>query len=117
MSKSLRYRLTVLAENTLKAVLQRLESSATGESWDQLNFNDILHEENVRLGLKSKVFMTVLRHALTGMKVCLIHLSLLVADEMFPSQRGPGVPETMRALGSQRTLARLRTAHSATVII
>lgn len=84
---------------TLEVVLRRIEQIGTGESWDQLHIADILHEENTQLGLKSKIFMTVLRHALTGMK------------------NGPGVPDIMRALGRQRTLTRLKTTHPATLII
>jgi len=86
-------------QNILEAVLRRVELTGTGGSWEQLSFADILHEENTHLGLKPKTFMTVLRHALTGMK------------------KGPGVPDIMRVLGRQRTLSRLKTAHPATSII
>jgi len=85
--------------NTLEAVLRHVEPSSTEDSWDHLDINDMLHNENIRLGLKSKIFMTVLRHALTGMK------------------KGPGVPKIMQVLGSQRTVARLKMAHAATVIV
>jgi len=84
---------------TLEAVVRRIEQIGTGESWEVLPMADILHVENAQLGLKSKIFMTVLRHALTGMK------------------NGPGVPEIMRTLGRQRTLTRLKTAHPATLIV
>jgi len=81
-------------QKILEAVLKRVEPPAE-ELWDQLDFTAVLHEENTRLGLKPKIFMTVLRHALTGMK------------------RGPGVAESMRVLGRQRTSVRLKTAHPA----
>lgn len=70
-----------VSENTLEAVIARLSSptftsttdtptEADAESWIALPIADILHEENARLDIKPKVFMTVLRHAVTGMKVC-----------------------------------------------
>jgi Anticodon binding domain len=57
-------------EQTLEAILRRTEQLSNEGSWNLLNVSDMLKEENARLGLKSKVFNTVLRHALTGMKVC-----------------------------------------------
>jgi len=84
---------------TLEAILRRIEQLSNEDLWDLVNIRDMLKEENTRLGLKSKVFNTVLRHALTGMK------------------HGPSVAETMTALGNHRTLVRLRTAHSITMTI
>ncbi|TFK74720.1 glutamyl-tRNA synthetase [Pluteus cervinus] len=60
------------------------------DSWSSLNFLGLLHEERGRLGVPSKVYMTVLRHALTGMK------------------DGPAVADIMRVIGPERTLARLK---------
>ena len=92
---------------------------AAGGPWDQLGIADMLHEENGRLGLKPKTFMTVLRHALTGMKVRFASpLRLISIIDAFGllSQNGPGVPEIMRVLGKQRTSTRLKAAHPATLI-
>jgi hypothetical protein len=74
-----------VVECTLEAVVRRIEQIGTGESWEVLPMADILHVENAQLGLKSKIFMTVLRHALTGMKVRLVFLSfcyMLTIHEM-----------------------------------
>lgn len=51
------------------SVHQRLEQESALKQWSDVKFADILHDENARLGIKSKVFMTVLRHTFTGMKV------------------------------------------------
>ncbi|KAJ4465507.1 glutamyl-tRNA synthetase [Lentinula edodes] len=51
-----------------------------------------LHHEREKLNVHLKVFMSVLRHALTGMK------------------DGPGIIDIVRALGHERTIARLNAA-------
>ncbi|KAF8823996.1 hypothetical protein HHX47_DHR9000440 [Lentinula edodes] len=51
-----------------------------------------LHHEREKLDVHLKVFMSVLRHALTGMK------------------DGPGIIDIVRALGHERTIARLNAA-------
>ena len=40
------------------------------ESWAEDELTAILHEAISDLGVSQKSFMTVLRHALSGMKVC-----------------------------------------------
>ena len=40
------------------------------ESWAEDELATVLHEASHDLGVSQKTFMTVLRHALTGMKVC-----------------------------------------------
>jgi len=75
----------------LEAVAQRIELTP---ALDPVTIVDILRDENVKLGLKPMVYMTVLRHALTGMK------------------KGPGVPEIIRVLGKGRTSARLRAVQT-----
>jgi len=72
----------------LQAVTGLLESKIA--SWASLNFLDLLHEEQAKLGVTSKAFMTVLRHALTGMK------------------DGPTVVDIIRVLGPERTLWRMK---------
>ncbi|TFY71407.1 hypothetical protein EVG20_g1615 [Dentipellis fragilis] len=69
------------------AVVRRL--TAAGGLQD---IADILHDENAKSGLKPKPFMTVLRHAFTGMK------------------SGPSVPEIVQTLGYERTIDRLKDA-------
>jgi hypothetical protein len=39
------------------------------EPWDRANIERILHASNAKLDVPHKSFMTVLRHALSGMKV------------------------------------------------
>ncbi|KAF7964718.1 hypothetical protein HWV62_3671, partial [Athelia sp. TMB] len=80
----------------LDAVASRLRAlqptEHDAEWWTALPFSDILHSEIDALGVKSKEFMTVLRHALTGMK------------------KGPSVPDVIRTLGEERTFWRLSEA-------
>lgn len=51
----------------LTDVVPRLELV---ESWTEDELTTILHEASHDLGVAQKTFMTVLRHALSGMKVC-----------------------------------------------
>ena len=55
------------------SLISRLEDSQT--SWDVTSLSGMLHEENAKASLKQKEYMTILRHALTGMKVRRMHLS------------------------------------------
>jgi len=83
---------------------------------DPVTIVDILRDENVKLGLKPMVYMTVLRHALTGMKVRVVFSqSLNIANlscNLVIMQKGPGVPEIIRVLGKGRTSARLRAVQT-----
>lgn len=72
-----------IEDNTLEAIIRRVEPTPPGQSWDPLTIVDILHDENLKLGLKQKTFMTVLRHALTGMKVCNVFLPRPLRHQMF----------------------------------
>ncbi|RPD81515.1 glutamyl-tRNA synthetase [Lentinus tigrinus ALCF2SS1-7] len=60
-------------------------------SWDAASLSEVLNDENAKMGMKQKEYMTILRHRLTGMKT------------------GPSVADTLYALGSELSLARLRT--------
>ncbi|TFK84864.1 glutamyl-tRNA synthetase [Polyporus arcularius HHB13444] len=60
-------------------------------SWDAASLAAVLHDENAKIGLKQKEYMTILRHRLTGMKT------------------GPSVADTLYALGPELGIARLRT--------
>ena len=51
----------------LTNVVPRLELM---ESWTEDDLTVVLHEAAQELGISQKTFMTVLRHALSGMKVC-----------------------------------------------
>lgn len=53
---------------TLQPTLERLRAIPAQE-WEAYDVASVLHEENKKTGLKSKVYMTVMRHALSGMKV------------------------------------------------
>lgn len=57
------------------SVISRLEDSPT---WEEAEISKALHEEMDSLKIKPKTFMTLLRHALSGMKVCssLLYLGL-----------------------------------------
>ncbi|KAF8621852.1 hypothetical protein AX15_007468 [Amanita polypyramis BW_CC] len=56
---------------TISAIFSFLSSPTfdSAESWKSSELHRTLHEEQKRLGLPLKPFMTTLRHALTGMKV------------------------------------------------
>ncbi|KAF9647742.1 glutamyl-tRNA synthetase [Thelephora ganbajun] len=71
----------------LTNVVPRLELV---ESWTEDELATVLHDAAHDLGVGQKIFMTVLRHALSGMKT------------------GPGVAEIMDALGKERSVVRLR---------
>ncbi|KAI0327285.1 glutamyl-tRNA synthetase [Cubamyces sp. BRFM 1775] len=74
------------------AVLDSLVSRLSeGVSWNTSTLSEVLHEEHAKTSLKQKEYMTILRHALTGMKA------------------GPSVAEIMYVLGPERSLARLQT--------
>lgn len=60
------------------------------EHWTDDELAVVLHDAVRDLGVPQRVFMTVLRHALSGMKT------------------GPGVAEIMDVLGRERSVARLR---------
>jgi len=57
----------VLSVRILTDVVPRLELL---ESWTEDELVTILHEAADDLGVVQKTFMTVLRHAVSGMKVC-----------------------------------------------
>ncbi|KDQ52975.1 hypothetical protein JAAARDRAFT_39688 [Jaapia argillacea MUCL 33604] len=75
-------------QKATQAVIVRLDQPAF--EWNIQNLLDVLHEESATLGMSSKVFMTILRHAVSGKKT------------------GPSVPEIMFVLGPQRTVERLQ---------
>ena len=52
------------------SVVGRLQDETL--SWDASTLSTVLHDEIANLQVKSKVFMTVLRRELTGMKVRLV---------------------------------------------
>ncbi|KAF9007852.1 glutamyl-tRNA synthetase [Cyathus striatus] len=84
-------RLPADKRSTSKVVesVKSLLSSQVGP-WGELDILDLLHQEQTKLGLPSKVFMKSLRHALTGFK------------------DGPSVADIMKVIGRERTIARLK---------
>ncbi|KAF9467001.1 glutamyl-tRNA synthetase [Collybia nuda] len=72
----------------LQAIAVRLEEIP--EPWDQADFASQLYSARSDLEVPSKKFMTVIRHALCGMK------------------DGPPLADIMLILGRERTLARLK---------
>jgi len=80
-----------VARQVLEDLLSRLEQ--TEGSWtSSTDLSAILHDEHDRLKMKQKVYMTIVRHAITGMKA------------------GPGAGDIMRILGKERTLERVSSA-------
>ncbi|THH12850.1 hypothetical protein EW146_g7309 [Bondarzewia mesenterica] len=78
--------------NTLNSVIRWFDSETV--KWDRVEIAGALHYQNDLSGIKSKVFMTALRHALTGMK------------------SGPSVPELMHTMGLERSVSRLTRAEA-----
>ncbi|KAI0735761.1 glutamyl-tRNA synthetase [Earliella scabrosa] len=90
-SEAQKMRQSLSSDHYIKVVtslISRLEGSQT--SWDVASLSGLLHEENAKASLKQKEYMTILRHALTGMKT------------------GPSVAETLHVLGPERSIARLQ---------
>ncbi|KAI0825292.1 glutamyl-tRNA synthetase [Trametes gibbosa] len=85
----------LLSSDNYSAVVQSLGARlrTSGVSWDIAALSEVLHDENAKSSLKQKEYMTILRHALTGMKT------------------GPSVADTMYVLGPARTIARLQASH------
>ncbi|KAI0935754.1 hypothetical protein AcV5_004082 [Taiwanofungus camphoratus] len=73
-----------------RSLIHRLSTGAS--DWEKLDIASLLQEENSLANLKQKVYMTVIRHALTGLKA------------------GPGIADIIRVLGRQRSIARLQKA-------
>lgn len=58
-------------EKVIDSLVTRLEGMQG--SWDAASLSAVLHDENAKMGLKQKEYMTILRHRLTGMKVRCVH--------------------------------------------
>jgi len=80
-------------DHALRRVILQLESSKSPST--QSDIGVLLHDACEKTGLKQKVFMTALRHALSGMKA------------------GPSLPEIIDVLGFERTAERLKSALAA----
>ncbi|THH31563.1 hypothetical protein EUX98_g2616 [Antrodiella citrinella] len=63
--------------------------------WDNMDLSDLLHAQIQAITKSTKVYMTIIRHALTGMKA------------------GPSAADIMRVLGHERSKERLETAKRA----
>ncbi|CAL1696806.1 unnamed protein product [Somion occarium] len=75
----------------LESLIQRL-SLEDSTKWSEDTIRQLLQDEESKVGLKQKTFMSVLRHALTG------------------SSAGPSVATIMKILGQDRIKERLKTA-------
>ncbi|KAI8983303.1 glutamyl-tRNA synthetase [Trametes punicea] len=83
-----------LSDNNYAAVADSLASRLRSieVQWDVPSLSQVLHDENAKTSLKQKEYMTILRHALTGMKT------------------GPSVADILHVLGPERSLMRLQVA-------
>ncbi|KAH8101405.1 hypothetical protein BXZ70DRAFT_1007241 [Cristinia sonorae] len=77
----------------LDNLIARLSEEAG--QWDELDLSDILHAQIQPITKSTKVYMTIIRHALTGMK------------------GGPSASDIMQILGRVRCKARLESAKRA----
>ncbi len=78
-------------------------------NWEIATLSEVLHDENAKTSLKQKEYMTILRHALTGMKVS-TSLHGIVGSYTYPQlQTGPTVADVLFVLGAQRSIARLQS--------
>ncbi|KAI0286655.1 hypothetical protein BGY98DRAFT_909147 [Russula aff. rugulosa BPL654] len=76
-------------QNVIRRTVTRTRSTSP---WDVQTIIDALHAENRTAGIKPARFMTMLRHAMSGVK------------------NGPSVAEMMDVLGMERTIERLEEA-------
>ncbi|EIW65117.1 glutamyl-tRNA synthetase [Trametes versicolor FP-101664 SS1] len=74
----------------VESLVGRLRGLET--AWETAALSEVLHDENAKTSLKQKEYMTILRHALTGMKT------------------GPSVADVLYVLGPERSLARLQAS-------
>ena len=92
-------------QNVIRGTVVRLKSTSP---WDAQTILNALHAENSAAGVKPVRFMTVLRHAMSGVKV------RFFGNLSFRSnclrQSGPSIAEIMDVLGTQRTIAHLEEA-------
>ncbi len=84
-----------------------------GTAWETVALSEVLHDENAKTSLKQKEYMTILRHALTGMKVRTNPVSNRVSAVKLINactQTGPSIADILYVLGSERSLARLQAS-------
>jgi hypothetical protein len=86
-------------------------ADASAEAWDDgtVDLGEILREQRTSIIVPSAVYMNVLRHALSGMKVRISFLDevkRICAD--IKNEAGPGVADIMKLLGKVRCLERLK---------
>ncbi|KAH9891169.1 glutamyl-tRNA synthetase [Cubamyces lactineus] len=82
-----------LSSEHYAAVVDSLVSCLSGGiQWEVATLSLVLHDENAKTSLKQKEYMTILRHALTGMKT------------------GPSVADVLYVLGPERSLIRLQAS-------
>jgi hypothetical protein len=73
-------------QNVMRGTVTRLRSTSP---WDVRTITDALHAENRTAGIKSARFMTVLRHAMSGVKVrdFLVNLCLWCKSKPLETER------------------------------
>jgi hypothetical protein len=94
-------------QNVIRGTVASLRSTSP---WDVQAIINTLHAENTAAGVKPARFMTVLRHAMSGVKVRFSGILVLGANLNARGQNGPSIAEIMDILGAQRTIARLENA-------
>jgi glutamyl-tRNA synthetase len=95
-------------QNVLRGTMTRLRSTSP---WDVQTITGALHTENRVVEVKPAKFMTMLRHAMSGMKVRLLGGFVFgCANLNCLRQNGPSVAEIMGVLGTERTIERLEEA-------
>ncbi|KAH0838890.1 hypothetical protein J3R83DRAFT_7317 [Lanmaoa asiatica] len=94
----------------LDVTIRRLEATEPA-TCSVSDLSSLLHAACDETGLKHKLIMTALRHALTAMKVPFIHsFPPLLSHPRILFQTGPTIPETIDVLGLERTISRLKDA-------
>lgn len=66
------------AVSILSSTISKLNTVA----WETEALHTLLYDEIARLNVKSKFYMTALRHALTGMKVYITHIYLPIPADV-----------------------------------
>lgn len=92
----------------VESLVGRLRGLET--AWETAALSEVLHDENAKTSLKQKEYMTILRHALTGMKVRLRFPFQQPPQANGRKQTGPSVADVLYVLGPERSLARLQAS-------
>ncbi|KAI0662347.1 glutamyl-tRNA synthetase [Cubamyces menziesii] len=91
-SEALKMRRMFSSEHCSIVVDSLVSRLSEGVQWETATLLQVLRDENAKMSMLQKEYMSILRHALTGMKT------------------GPSVADVLYVLGPERSLARLQAS-------